>query len=137
MQKNNCSKQKIIDSYYNHDQTTDKDILKHISACDECSRYYQDLISMGKKIDALKSTDCPVNTFAVKKIVNVHLSKQKGKKLLYETIAFGGISAALLITVYGVMAAFNYKAALGFYLILFINLPILLLPAILKRKELL
>ena len=134
MKNNNCSKEKIIEAYYN--QSIKKDTLDHIDSCKECSKYYQELVNLGGKINVLNKIDTSSDTFAVRQIVNKHLSIREQKKILREAVLFALTGLSLLGGIYGTMIAFDYRAVLAFYLIIFINLPVLLLPAILKRKEL-
>jgi len=134
MKNSECSKEKIINAYYN--QATNKDTFEHISSCEECSKYYQDLVSTGEKMNVFNETDNLQNTSAAKQIVNIHLLRVERKRIFREAIFFALIGTASLGITYGTMIAFDYRAVLIFYLIVFINLPVLLLPAILKRKEL-
>lgn len=79
MKKNSCSKQKIIDAYYN--EAEDEGILEHIKNCKECAVYYENLKAVGEKMDLMKDIDQPVNPFAVNRIVNVHLAGKEKEEL--------------------------------------------------------
>ncbi|MGE5329306.1 MAG: hypothetical protein ACM3KR_07355 [Deltaproteobacteria bacterium] len=135
MKNNDCSKEKIVEAYYA--QSTNHDALKHINSCEECSKYYQDLVAAGEKMNTLNMADNYTDTFAVKKIVNIHLARKQKKRIIREAVLFSLFGLVFLGGLYWAMITINYMAALIFYLIIFINLPILLLPVILKRKELL
>jgi len=134
MRNSDCSKEKIINAYYY--QSTNKETMEHISSCEECSKYYQDLVSIGERMNLLSKTDNSPDTFVAKRILNIHLSSTERKKIYREAIFFALTGFSLIGGLYGGMIAFDYRAVLIFYLIVFINLPVLLLPAILKRKEL-
>jgi len=95
-----------------------------------------DDFNMPEKMEVLNRIDCSPNPFVVKRIVNIHLSKKERKKVIREAMFFALTGFALLGGIYGTMISFDYKMVLAFYLIIFINLPVLLLPAILIRKDL-
>lgn len=133
MKKNSCSKQKIIDAYYN--EAEDEGILEHIKNCKECNMYYEKLKNAGKKMDLIKNIDEPVNPFAVNKIINVHLSGKEKRKVIREALGFFLGSSAFIGTLFGAVLAYDFKYAAAIYLSIFLIMPFLLIPAVLRRKE--
>lgn len=133
MKNRDCSKEKVLDAYYN--ETKDEYILKHIESCAECGKFYDSLKSTGNKMELFNNVVPTVNPFTVKKIINTHLAEREKRRIMQESLGFFLGSSAFITIFYGTIIAYDFRYAAVFYLLIFSIMPFLLIPAVLKRKE--
>lgn len=133
MKNNNCSKRRIIDAYYS--EAKDKEVLEHIEKCSECARFYDDLKNMGEKMDLINNTGQSPNPFSVNRIISTHLAQREKRRIIREAFAFFLTSSVVLGILCGTVIVYDLKFAAASYLLIFLLMPFLLIPAVIKRKE--
>lgn len=121
----------LIDGFY--DRKPDVEINEHIENCPECRQFRNNLIAASEKLDFLEFEDLPIpgDLFnIIGAAEEIKESKVKRVEVFYFVLAALGI----ILPVAGAGIYFGIRILLYIQIILYINLPLIIIPLITNRK---
>lgn len=120
----------LIDEFYEEKQNND--ILEHIKNCPECTEFKNKLHSISEEFDILDMDEIPVlsNMF---KIIDAAQDIRDTRRKRFEIPLFIAASLCILLPFIGLGIYIGVKFLIYLELILYINLPLILIPLI-KNK---
>jgi predicted anti-sigma-YlaC factor YlaD len=108
-------------------------INKHIENCPECMEFKNKLYSASQKLDILEMENLtmPADLF---NIINEAENIKVEKKKKFEICTFVAASISILIPFIGLGLYFGLRTLLYMQIILYLNMPLVLIPLITNRK---
>lgn len=127
MKKCDEVRDKLIDEYY--DEKLNDDIKEHITNCPECFEFMNKLYSVSEKLEVLNMDEIPApsNMFD---IIDRAQNIRDTRKKRFEIPLFIISSLCILLPFAGLGLYIGMKFLIYLELILYINLPLILIPVI-------
>ena len=121
----------LIDEFY--DKKLETYINEHIENCSECMEFRNKLYAASQKLDILEMENIamPADLF---NIINAAENIKVEKKKKFEICFFVLASFGILIPFVGLGLYFGMRILLYMQLILYFNIPLVLIPLIINRK---
>lgn len=133
----------LIDEYYGKEldselklpqwEAVNTIINEHIESCPECREFKNKLYAVSQKLDILEmdNFNVPADFF---NIINTAENIKGEKKKRFEIFSFVAASISILIPFVGLGLYFGLRTLLYMHIILYFNMPLILIPLITNRK---